>query len=149
MWLCTYLFFCKPFVFCVSEFFYLYVCVVFEAPGTWWAASGDGKANGEGERVGESGMGDGDGVRANGDKGIWPTDFLRFGEWGVFVLTCNLYLRPCRDEGLADGDVVPLAPGEQGTESAGLKLKLKLLLVIIFYTFLYYLRLSTPMWYIN
>jgi hypothetical protein len=66
-------------------------------------------------------MGDGDGVRAKGDKGICPTDFLRFGECGVFVLTCSLYLRPWREEGLADGDVVPLAPGEQGTESAGLE----------------------------
>ena len=34
-------------------------------------------------------MGDGDGVRAKGDKGICPTDFLRFGECGVFVLTCS------------------------------------------------------------
>lgn len=65
-------------------------------------------------------MGDGDGVRANGDNGICPTDFLRFGELGALFFTCNLYLRPCSDDGLADGDVVPLAPGEQGTESTGL-----------------------------
>ena len=65
-------------------------------------------------------MGDGDGVRAKGESGMCPTDFLRFGECGVLVLTCNLYFRPCREEGLADGEVVPLAPGEQGTESAGL-----------------------------
>ena len=109
-----------------SAFFkkkYLYVWVVLDAPGTWWQASGDGKASGEGERVGESGIGDGDGVRANGDSGIWPTDFLRLGECGVLVLTCNLYLSPCKEEGLADGEVVPLVPGEQGIESAGLNKK--------------------------
>ena len=32
-----------------------------------------------------------------------------------------MYLRPCKDDGLADGDVVPLVPGEHGMESTGLK----------------------------
>lgn len=40
-----------------------------------------GNASGEGERVGDVvGNGDGDGVRANGDNGMCPTDFRRFDE---------------------------------------------------------------------
>lgn len=39
-----------------------------------------GKASGDGDLVGEAGNGDGDGVRANGDNGMWPTDFRRFDE---------------------------------------------------------------------
>jgi len=52
------------------------VWVTLLEPG-WWPS---GKASGDGERVGETGRGDGDGVRANGDNGMCPTDFLRDGE---------------------------------------------------------------------
>lgn len=36
-----------------------------------------GNASGDGERVGEAGNGLGDGVRANGDRGMCPTDLRR------------------------------------------------------------------------
>ena len=41
-------------------------CVALEAPG-WWPM---GTASGLGDRVGETGSGEGDGVRANGDSGM-------------------------------------------------------------------------------
>lgn len=54
---------------------------------------------------------------------MWPTDFLRLGEWSVF--TCSLCFSPCKEEGLVDVEVgvTALAPeaGEQGVESAGLE----------------------------
>jgi len=52
--------------------------VVLELPG--WCPAGN--ANGLGDRVGDDddGSGDGEGVLANGDNGICPTDFRRFGE---------------------------------------------------------------------
>lgn len=36
-----------------------------------------GKASGDGDRVGDDDSGDGDGVRANGDNGMCPTDLRR------------------------------------------------------------------------
>lgn len=50
--------------------------MVLEDPG--WCPMG--RARGEGDRVGEMGIGEGEGVRARGDRGMWPTDFLRDGE---------------------------------------------------------------------
>ena len=44
----------------------------------WWWQSG--RASGEGERVGEMGTGEGEGVRASGERGMWPTDLRRPGE---------------------------------------------------------------------
>jgi hypothetical protein len=80
--------------------------------------------------VGEiGGTGDGEGVRAKGLSGIWPTDFRLDGECKVLVLTCNLCLclSPCNDDGLVVVDdvcinelVVVVVTGEQGPESAGL-----------------------------
>lgn len=58
----------------------LYDCVVLDDPG-WCPAGGGGKARGLGDRVGDEGTGDGDGVLAKGDRGMWPTDLRRFGEW--------------------------------------------------------------------
>jgi hypothetical protein len=55
--------------------------VVLEEPG-WWPTIG--RARGEGER--EVGRGEGDGVRARGEKGMWPTDLRRLGEWRFLVL---------------------------------------------------------------
>lgn len=46
-------------------------------PG-WWTIVGN--ASGDGDLVGDAGSGDGDGVLANGDNGMWPTDFRRFDE---------------------------------------------------------------------
>lgn len=79
-----------------------------DEPG-WWPT---GKANGDGERVGEDGSGEGDGVRANGDigySGMCPTDLRRFGpELVVDVCdpllletpdVCSLCFRPCSVEG--------------------------------------------------
>ena len=60
------------------------------------------RARGEGDLVGEMGMGEGEGVRARGERGMWPTDLRLEGEWRVLALTCNLCfspLRPCRDDG--------------------------------------------------
>lgn len=63
-----------------------------------------GKASGEGERVGDTGSGccgsgDGDGVRASGDSGMWPADFRRDGECRLLALDSKLFLRPCNDDG--------------------------------------------------
>lgn len=82
----------------------LYDCVVLELPG--WCPTGN--ANGLGDLVGEAGSGDGEGVRARGDRGMWPTDLRRLGTLEglaacrVFeqALVCSLCLRPCRVEGL-------------------------------------------------
>jgi hypothetical protein len=74
----------------------LYDCVVLELPG-WWPA---GNANGLGDRVGDDGSGDGEGVLANGDNGMCPTDFRRFGEWMLLAAVWSLCLRPCNVEGL-------------------------------------------------
>ena len=63
----------------------LYDCVVFELPG-WWPV---GNMSGLGERVGEEGNGEGDGVRASGDKGMWPIDLRRLGD-----CTVARYFRP-------------------------------------------------------
>lgn len=73
----------------------LYDCVVFELPG-WWPAE---KVSGLGERVGDCGSGDGDGVRANGDSGMWPTDLRRLGECRFLVTECSLCLSPCSVDG--------------------------------------------------
>lgn len=51
---------------------------MFEAPGIWWPR---GRAKGLGDLVGLiGGMGLGLGVRANGLRGICPTDFLLDGD---------------------------------------------------------------------
>ena len=39
--------------------------------------------------VGDEGRGEGDGVLARGDKGMWPTDFRREGECRFFVFMCS------------------------------------------------------------
>lgn len=49
--------------------------------------------------MGDCGNGDGDGVRANGDSGIWPTDLRLFGECRFFVAECSLCLSPCSVDG--------------------------------------------------
>lgn len=79
-----------------------------------------GKAKGDGERVGEEGNGEGDGVRASGDSGIWPTDLRLFDSEVAAALlckdltppalvehtvllpaqpVCSLCLRPCKVDG--------------------------------------------------
>jgi hypothetical protein len=64
-----------------------------------------GKASGLGERVGETGSGcccgkgEGDGVRASGESGMCPADFRLDGECMFLATECNLFLRPCRDDG--------------------------------------------------
>jgi len=73
----------------------LYDCVVFELPG-WWP---DENVSGLGDRVGDCGSGDGDGVRASGDSGMWPTDLRRFGECRFLVTECSLCLSPCSVDG--------------------------------------------------
>lgn len=69
--------------------------MVLELPG-WWPV---GKASGEGLRVGDAGSGDGEGVRANGDNGMWPTDLRRPGECRLLAAECSLCLRPCSVDG--------------------------------------------------
>ena len=39
--------------------------------------------------VGDEGRGEGDGVLARGDKGMWPTDFRREGECRFLVFMCS------------------------------------------------------------
>ena len=39
--------------------------------------------------VGDEGRGEGDGVLARGDKGMWPTDLRREGECRFFVFMCS------------------------------------------------------------
>ena len=39
--------------------------------------------------VGDEGRGEGEGVLASGDKGMWPTDFRREGECRFFVFMCS------------------------------------------------------------
>ena len=75
------------------------VWVTLDDPG-WWPAD-IGSARGEGVLVGEmgGGRGPGEGVLASGDRGMWPADFLREGEWRFLVLMHSLCLRPCREEG--------------------------------------------------
>ena len=69
--------------------------------------------------MGETGTGEGEGVRAKRLKGICPTDFLRLGEWRVLVFTPSLCLRPCKLDGRVLGEVTDEA-GEHGVESTGL-----------------------------
>ena len=68
--------------------------MVLELPGMWWGAVMD-RARGDGDLVGEMGMGEGEGVRARGERGMWPTDFRLDGECMVLALTCNLCFNPC------------------------------------------------------
>ena len=73
-----------------------------------------------------TGTGEGEGVRARGERGMWPEwEWRRLGECSVFVLTCSLCLRPCSEDGRAEAEVdaaAALAAGErQGDESAGLQ----------------------------
>lgn len=78
-------------------------CVECELPGGWWTWMGNAK--GLGERVGETGKGcccgsgDGEGVRASGDRGMWPADFRLEGECIFLATEWSLFLRPCREEG--------------------------------------------------
>lgn len=84
----------------------LYDCVVFDEPG--WCPTGN--ANGLGDRVGDAGIGDGDGVLANGESGMCPIDFRRLGAAfeGIvcnpfavlLLLLCSLCLSPCNVDGL-------------------------------------------------
>ena len=57
------------------------VWVAWEEPG-WWPRGSD---RGEGDLVGELGSGEGEGVLARGERGMWPTDFRREGECRFFV----------------------------------------------------------------
>jgi hypothetical protein len=75
---------------------------------------------GEGDLVGDTGTGEGEGVRARGDRGMCPIDFLLLGEWSVLVFTWSLCLRPCSEDGLVEGETAAGPPGEPGSESAGL-----------------------------
>ena len=95
------------------------VWVTLEDPG-WWPAD-IGSARGDGVRVGEmgGGRGPGEGVLARGDRGIWPADFLREGEWRFLVLMHSLCLRPCREEGrVEEEEEVTGAEGEVREQSA-------------------------------
>ncbi len=121
----------------------LYDCVVLLDPG-WWPT---GKANGDGERVGDDGSGDGDGVRANGDNlpgrwvkinwnknlminyGMCPTDLRRFGP-ELLVVVCNpllletpvvwsLCLRPCSVDGRWYNCALPDPVGVFGADEDG------------------------------
>lgn len=44
------------------------------------ATPGMRAARGEGDLVGEMGMGEGEGVLASGERGMWPTDLRLEGE---------------------------------------------------------------------
>lgn len=63
--------------------------------------------------MGDEGRGEGDGVLARGDKGMWPTDFRREGECRFFVFMCSLCFSPWREEGLGEAPA-----GEQGAEES-------------------------------
>ena len=39
-------------------------------------------------------------MRANGECGMWPADFRLEGECMFLATECNLFLRPCKDDGL-------------------------------------------------
>lgn len=80
--------------------------MVLELPG--WCPIG--KARGLGDLVGDAGKGEGEGVRARGERGICPTDFLLLGtvaeQDGPDVcrafgqpVECNLCFKPCKVEG--------------------------------------------------
>ena len=90
------------------------VWVALEEPG-WWPERGS--ARGEGVLVGEmgGGRGPGEGVRARGDRGMWPTDFLLEGEWRFLVLMWSLCFRPWREEGRVE---VEALAGEHGAEES-------------------------------
>lgn len=79
----------------------LYDCVVLELPG-WWPAE---NVSGLGDRVGDCGSGDGDGVRASGDSGMWPTDLRLLGECRFLVAECSLCLSPCNVDGRWYGEL--------------------------------------------
>lgn len=79
----------------------LYDCVVLELPG-WWPAE---NVSGLGDRVGDCGSGDGDGVRARGDNGMWPTDLRLLGECRFLVAECSLCLSPCNVDGRWYGEL--------------------------------------------
>lgn len=66
--------------------------------------------------MGEAGKGEGDGVRARGDRGIWPTDFRLLGDRKLFTLV-TLWLMTCRDDGRWWSVDDPA--GELGTEDVG------------------------------
>ena len=73
-------------------------------------------------------MGPGEGVLARGERGMWPTDLRREGEWRFLVLMCSLCLSPCREEGRAEAEgagpagepqaeLSPDSPGEEMGDS--------------------------------
>lgn len=101
----------------------LYDWVVLDEPG-WWPTTGN--ANGEGDRVGEAGKGDGEGVRASGDNGMCPTDFLRLGtdvevvcKFFVLPVVCSLCFNPCKVDGLWYNWGLLLPVGVLGAEDEG------------------------------
>lgn len=57
-----------------------------------------GKASGLDERVGDAGRGDGLGVLASGESGMWSADFLRFGRPVAEAVCSALLLAPQGDE---------------------------------------------------
>ena len=59
--------------------------------GTWKASAVKRNPNFDysAHLVGDEGRGEGDGVLARGDKGMWPTDFRREGECRFFVFMCS------------------------------------------------------------
>jgi len=79
-----------------------------------------GSARGEGVLVGEmgGGSGPGEGVRARGDRGMWPADFLRDGEWRFLVLMCSLCFSPWREEGRVEEEEEAGTEGEVMEQSA-------------------------------
>lgn len=102
-----------------------YACVVLDDPvgcpaGKWAAFS-----RGLGDLVGDAGNGDGDGVRASGDNGMWPTDLRRFTACDcvlacnvLFVCVCSLCLSPCSVDGRGYKGAV-LVVGVFGAEELG------------------------------
>lgn len=66
--------------------------------------------------MGEAGRGEGEGVRASGERGMWPTDFRLFGERKLFTFV-TLWLTTCRDDGRWCRVEDPA--GELGTDDVG------------------------------
>lgn len=66
--------------------------------------------------MGEIGRGLGDGVRARGERGMWPTDLRLEGECKFLVLMWSLCFKPWSEEGRADEDDDEGPAGEHGAE---------------------------------
>ena len=75
--------------------------------------------------MGDTGSGLGDGVRASGLSGMWPTDLRRLAAAACadLVAACSLCLSPCREEGRGwnwpAAAAAAAAAGELGTDDDG------------------------------